>query len=107
MYKTIVIGGGPGGYVAAIRLAKLGFKVALIEKKELGGTCTNVGCIPTKALLTAAHLYNDILLKSKKFGIQVNTVSYDFNGIFKHMKKSVTLSRKGVEYLLKKNGIVL
>ncbi|NUU94738.1 dihydrolipoamide dehydrogenase [Marinitoga sp. 1135] len=105
MYDAIVIGGGPGGYVAAIRLAQLEKKVALIEKNNLGGTCTNQGCIPTKAILTAAHLYSDIIGKSKKFGIKVDNVSYDLAGILKHMNKSITMSRKGIEYLMKKNNI--
>jgi dihydrolipoamide dehydrogenase len=105
MYDVIVIGGGPGGYVAAIRLAQLGKKVAIIEKENLGGTCTNKGCIPTKAMLTAAHLYTDIISKSKKFGIKVDNVSYELSGIMKHMNKSITMSRKGIEYLMKKNNI--
>ncbi|WGS64319.1 dihydrolipoyl dehydrogenase [Marinitoga aeolica] len=105
MYDVIVIGGGPGGYVSAIRLAQLGKKVAIIEKENLGGTCTNKGCIPTKALLTAAHLYTDIISKSKKFGIKVDSISYELSGIMKHMNKSITMSRKGIEYLMKKNNI--
>jgi dihydrolipoamide dehydrogenase len=107
MYKAIIIGGGPGGYVTAIRLSKLGFKVAVIEKENLGGTCTNLGCIPTKALLTAAHFYDESLSKIKKFGINIENVSYDFSSILKHMEKSIKLSRKGVEFLLKKNNVDL
>jgi dihydrolipoamide dehydrogenase len=107
MYNTVVIGGGPGGYVAAIRLAQLGKKVAVIEKDNVGGTCTNWGCIPTKAMLTAAHLYTDIVSKSKKMGIKVDNVDYDIAGIMKHMKKSITMSRKGIEFLFNKNKIDL
>jgi dihydrolipoamide dehydrogenase len=107
MYKAIIIGGGPGGYVAAIRLSKLGYKVAVIEKGNLGGTCTNLGCIPTKALLTAAHFYDESVNKGKKFGIKIENVNYDFSSILKHMEKSVKLSRKGVEFLLKKNNVDL
>lgn len=65
MYEAIVIGGGPGGYVAAIRLSQLGKKVAIVEKEEFGGTCTNKGCIPTKAMLTASHLFTEINEKAK------------------------------------------
>ena len=104
-YDAVVIGGGPGGYVAAIRLAQLGKKVVIIEKNEFGGTCTNKGCIPTKALLTAAHLYRDIKEKSSKFGIKVGDLKYEVSGIMKHMKKSVMLSKKGIEFLLKKNNV--
>lgn len=107
MYNTVVIGGGPGGYVAAIRLAQLGKKVAVIEKDNVGGTCTNWGCIPTKAMLTSTHLYTDIISKSKKMGIKVDNVDYDLAGIMKHMKKSVTMSRKGIEFLFNKNKIDL
>ncbi|WP_126993193.1 dihydrolipoyl dehydrogenase [Thermosipho globiformans] len=105
MYETIVIGGGPGGYVAAIRLSQLGKKVAIVEKEEFGGTCTNKGCIPTKAMLTASHLFTEINEKAKKFGILVDNVSYDLSLIMKHMQKSVTMSRKGIEFLMKKNKI--
>ncbi|MDK2886903.1 MAG: dihydrolipoamide dehydrogenase [Thermosipho sp. (in: thermotogales)] len=105
MYDVVVIGGGPGGYVAAIRLSQLGKKVAIIEKEELGGTCTNKGCIPTKALLTSAHLYNDIKEKAAKFGLKVDSVDFELSGIMKHMQKAVTMSRKGIEFLMKKNKI--
>lgn len=105
MYEAIVIGGGPGGYVAAIRLSQLGKKVAIVEKEEFGGTCTNKGCIPTKAMLTASHLFTEINEKAKKFGILVDNVSYDLSLIMKHMQKSVTMSRKGIEFLMKKNKI--
>ncbi|ANQ53669.1 dihydrolipoamide dehydrogenase [Thermosipho sp. 1063] len=105
MYDVVILGGGPGGYVAAIRLSQLGKKVAVVEKEELGGTCTNKGCIPTKAMLTSAHLYRDIREKAKKFGIKVEGVSFELSSIMKHMQKSVTMSRKGIEFLMKKNKI--
>lgn len=105
MFDTIIIGGGPGGYVAAIRLSQLGKKVAIVEKENFGGTCTNKGCIPTKALLTSAHLYQEIIEKSSKMGILVDKVEYDLLKIMKHMEKSVTMSRKGIEFLMKKNKI--
>ncbi|MDN5343392.1 MULTISPECIES: dihydrolipoyl dehydrogenase [Oceanotoga] len=105
MFDVAVIGGGPGGYVAAIRSAQLGKKVAIIEKENFGGTCTNWGCIPTKAMLAASHLYDEINNKSKKFGLNIDNVDYDVKGIMKHMNKSITMSRKGVEFLMKKNNI--
>ncbi len=105
MYDAAVIGAGPGGYVAAIKLAQKGKKVILFEKNYLGGTCTNWGCIPTKALLGAAHLYTEILEKSSQLGIKVENVSLELSAIFSHMSKVVMASRKGIEYLLKKNGV--
>ncbi|OAA21126.1 dihydrolipoyl dehydrogenase [Kosmotoga sp. DU53] len=105
MYDAIVIGAGPAGYVSAIKMAHLGLKVAVIEKEYAGGTCANKGCIPTKALLSASHLYHDIKSKAKQFGIEVEGLSLNFEKIKKHMEKSVLSSRKGVEYLFKKNKI--
>jgi dihydrolipoamide dehydrogenase len=107
MYDVVVIGSGPGGYVAAIRLSQLGKIVAVIEKENLGGTCTNKGCIPTKAMLTSSHLYEEILKKSNKLGIKVGEVTYEISEIMKHMKKVVLQSKKGIEYLFKKNHIEL
>jgi len=105
MYDAIVIGGGPGGYVCAIRLSQLGKKVALVEKEYLGGTCTNWGCIPTKAMLTSAHLFSEIKDKSKRLGIDVSDLNYRLDGIMSHTNRTVTTSRKGIELLLKKNGV--
>ena len=105
MYDAIVIGGGPGGYVCAIRLSQLGKKVALVEKEYLGGTCTNWGCIPTKAMLTSAHLFSEIKDKSKRLGVDVSDLNYRLDGIMSHMNRTVTTSRKGIELLLKKNGV--
>ncbi len=107
MHDAVIVGGGPGGYVAAIRLSQLGKKVALVEKENLGGTCTNKGCIPTKAMLTVAHLYKEIESKSKKLGINISDLNYDVKNIMKHTNKSISLSRKGIEYLMKKNKIDL
>ncbi|MGJ8455168.1 dihydrolipoyl dehydrogenase [Pseudothermotoga sp. U03pept] len=107
MYDAVVIGAGPGGYVAAVKLGQRGKKVALVEKSFVGGTCTNWGCIPTKALLSSAHLYSEIVEKSRQLGINVEGVSYDFTAIKNHMNKVVTMSRKGIEYLLKKYNVEL
>ena len=76
--QIIVIGGGPGGYVAAIRAAQLGAKVTLIEKEHLGGTCLNIGCIPTKCLLHSAELVEDIKNQGKDIGVKVTGVEVDF-----------------------------
>ncbi|MDK2786214.1 MAG: dihydrolipoamide dehydrogenase [Thermotoga sp.] len=105
MYDAVIIGGGPGGYVCAIKLAQLGKRVALVEKEALGGTCTNKGCIPTKAMLTVSHLMSEIKDKSSKYGLKVSGVEFDVSSIMKHVEKSVLMSRKGIEYLMKKNNV--
>jgi len=76
-FDAIIIGGGPGGYVCAIKLAHYGKKVALVEKENLGGTCTNWGCIPTKALLTATHLLDEAKEKADKLGIKLSIEGFD------------------------------
>ncbi|SHN48629.1 dihydrolipoyl dehydrogenase [Fervidobacterium gondwanense] len=106
-FDAIVIGGGPGGYVCAIKLAQYGKKVALIEKENLGGTCTNWGCIPTKALLTATHLLDESKEKASKLGLKINVEGFDLSQIMAHANKSITLSRKGIEFLMKKNSITV
>ncbi|MGQ9856839.1 MAG: dihydrolipoyl dehydrogenase [Fervidobacterium sp.] len=106
-FDAIVIGGGPGGYVCAIKLAQYGKKVALIEKENLGGTCTNWGCIPTKALLTATHLLDESKEKASKLGLKVTVEGFDLSQIMAHANKSITLSRKGIEFLMKKNNITV
>ena len=105
MYDAIVIGAGPAGYVSAIKMSHLGLKVLVIEKEHAGGTCTNRGCIPTKALLVAAHAFHDAKERFKRYGINVEKVEYSFKAIKKHMERAILTSRKGVEYLFKKNGI--
>lgn len=107
MYDAVVIGAGPGGYVAAIKLAQHGKRVAIVEKSFVGGTCTNWGCIPTKAILTSAHLFRSIIEKGSELGVIAEKVSFDFAKIKNHMNKVVMTSRKGIEYLLKKNGVEL
>lgn len=90
----------PGGSDCAIRLAQRGKKVAIVEKKHFGGTCTNVGCIPTKALLYVSGLYAGIKEKGKRLGLS-GELSYDLKGMKKHMERSILMSRKGTEALLK------
>ncbi len=104
--KTVlVIGGGPGGYVAAIRAAQLGATVTLVEKDKLGGTCLNVGCIPTKCLLRSAELIRDIRDNGTELGIRTTGVEVDFHQIIVHKDRiSGTLSA-GVAGLLKLNGV--
>lgn len=105
MYDVIFIGSGPGGYVGAIKAAQLGKSVAVVEKSEPGGTCTNRGCMPTKALLVASRFYTEINEKASRFGINLDKVSYDIEKILAHMNVSINSSRKGIQYLFKKNNI--
>lgn len=103
-YDLVVIGSGPGGYVAAIRAAQLGLKTAVVERAELGGVCLNWGCIPTKALLHSASLYSQIK-SAKKFGITAGDVAIDFPGMIKHSRTTAGRLSKGIEFLFKKNKI--
>jgi dihydrolipoamide dehydrogenase len=103
-FDLIVLGGGPGGYVAAIRASQLGMKVAVVERERLGGICLNWGCIPTKALIRNAEVYN-LIKKSDEFGIQVKGISFDFDKIISRSRKVSDRITKGVEYLFKKNKI--
>jgi dihydrolipoamide dehydrogenase len=103
-YDVVIIGSGPGGYVAAVRAGQLGLKTAMIESGPLGGVCLNVGCIPTKALLHSADLLEEIK-ESKRFGISTADVSFDLAGAMKHKQTVVRQSTQGVGYLMKKNKI--
>lgn len=105
-YDLAIIGGGPGGYVAAIKAAQLGLKTACIEKRgSLGGTCLNVGCIPAKALLNSSQKYYEALHHLKDHGITATDVKVDLAQMMKSKQKCVTGLTKGVEGLLKKNGV--
>lgn len=105
-YDVTVIGSGPGGYVAAIRSAQLGYRTLLVEKyNTLGGTCTNVGCIPTKALLDSTHHYSDALKKFSQHGINVDTIGLDFGQMFRRKADVVQKNTEGLEFLMKKNNI--
>ena len=105
-YDLAVIGGGPGGYVAAIKAGQRGLKTVCIEGRgSLGGTCLNVGCIPSKALLNATHKYHDAQHSFKELGINVKELSIDFAQLMKQKDKAVTGLTSGIEYLLKKNKV--
>ncbi len=102
-YDVVVLGSGPGGYVAAIRASQLGFKTAIIEKESLGGICLNWGCIPTKALLKSAQVYEDIK-HSKDFGIEASGTP-DFPAVIKRSRGVADKMSKGVQFLMRKNKI--
>ena len=103
-YDIIIVGSGPGGYVTAIRASQLGMKVALIEKESLGGICLNWGCIPTKALLKSAQVF-EYIKHAKDYGIEVSGAKADFNAVINRSRKVATKMSGGVNYLMKKNKI--
>lgn len=103
-YDVLVIGSGPGGYVAAIRAAQLGLKAACVEREKLGGVCLNWGCIPSKALLKSAE-YANMARHLGDYGVQVGPVSIDFPKVIKKSRDAADKSEKGVKYLFKKYGV--
>jgi dihydrolipoamide dehydrogenase len=103
-YDVIVIGSGPGGYPAAIRASQLGLKVAIVEKESLGGVCLNWGCIPTKALIKSAQVY-DYVKHSASYGITTTGVNHDFGAVIKRSRGVADKMSKGVQFLMKKNKI--
>lgn len=103
-YDVIVIGSGPGGYVTAIRASQLGFKTAIIEKENLGGICLNWGCIPTKALLKSAQVF-EYLNHAKEYGISADNVKADFSAVIKRSRDVADGMSKGIQFLMKKNKI--
>lgn len=103
-FDIAIIGGGPGGYVAAIRASQLGFKTALIEKDRVGGICLNWGCIPTKALLKSAELFN-LVKRASEFGLKVENLGFDFKKIIQRSRQVAERLTKGVEFLLRKNNV--
>jgi dihydrolipoamide dehydrogenase len=103
-YDVVILGGGPGGYVAAIRAAQLGLKVAVIEKENLGGVCLNWGCIPTKALLRNAEVLS-LFRRAKDFGIAVDNVRADVGAAVERSRKVVERLVKGVQFLMQKNKV--
>ena len=103
-FDVIVIGSGPGGYVTAIRAAQLGFKTAVVEKESLGGVCLNWGCIPTKALLKSAQVF-EYLNHAKEYGLSADGVKADFSAVVKRSRDVAEGMSKGVQFLMKKNKI--
>ena len=103
-YDIIVVGSGPGGYVTAIRSSQLGFKTAIVEKESLGGVCLNWGCIPTKALLKSAQVF-EYLNHAEDYGLNAENVSKDFNKIIDRSRNVAKGMSKGVNFLMKKNKI--
>src|SRR5262244_722534 len=103
-YDVIVLGSGPGGYPAAIRASQLGFSVAIIEKESLGGICLNWGCIPTKALLKSAQVYEN-MKHCTNYGLNANDVNADFGAVIKRSRGVADKMSRGVQFLMKKNKI--
>ena len=105
-FDIVVIGGGPGGYVAAIRAAQLGLKTAVMEKEHLGGICLNWGCIPSKALLRSAEI-NNLMTRLDEFGFSADNVRFDAGTVVDRSRLIANKLSKGVQYLLKKNNVTV
>ncbi len=105
-YEVVIIGGGPGGYVAAIRASQLGFKTAVIEKSHMGGICLNWGCIPTKALLKTSEI-NHLLHSLEAYGFKAEKVSFDFKKIIERSRGVANQLASGVRHLMKKNKVTV
>ena len=105
-FDVIILGGGPAGYVCAIRCAQLGLTAAVIEQEKLGGVCVNIGCIPTKALLHSAYVAN-LLREAKEFGIEAGDIKTDYGVAMKRSRRVSEQNSKGVEFLMKKNKITV
>ena len=105
-FDLIVLGSGPGGYVAAIRASQLGIKTAIVEKESLGGVCLNWGCIPTKALLKSAQVF-EYLNHAEDYGLSAESVSYDFGKVISRSRGVADSMSKGVQFLMKNNQITV
>jgi dihydrolipoamide dehydrogenase len=103
-FDLIILGGGPAGYVAAIRAAQLGMSAAVIEKEKLGGVCVNIGCIPTKALLHSAYIAH-LLREARDFGVEAGTVKTDYGVAMQRSRRVSDQNSKGVEFLMKKHKV--
>src|SRR5918995_4480834 len=105
-FDILVIGAGPGGYVAAIRAAQLGFKTGVVEEKYLGGICLNWGCIPTKALLRSAEIYHH-MQNARAYGLSVEKIGFDVAAVVKRSRDVSRRLNNGVGFLLKKNKVAV
>ncbi len=106
-YDVIIVGGGPAGYVCAIRAAQLGLATAVVERDKLGGVCVNIGCIPTKALLQSAYVANLVGHSAKEFGVEVGAVKTDYGVAMRRSRKVSEQNSKGVDFLMKKHKITV
>jgi dihydrolipoamide dehydrogenase len=104
---VLILGGGPAGYVCAIRAAQLGLATAVVEREKLGGVCVNLGCIPSKALLHSAYVANLVQRDAKTLGVNTGEVSLDFGAAIKHSRKVSEQNSKGVEFLMKKHKVTV
>jgi len=105
-FDVVIVGGGPGGYVTAIRAAQLGMKTAVVESQHLGGICLNWGCIPTKALLRTSEVYRNIQ-HAEELGLSVNGLSFDINKVIERSRGVAKQLSSGVAFLLKKNKVTV
>lgn len=105
-FDLIVLGAGPGGYVAAIKAAKLGLETAVIEERQVGGTCLNRGCIPAKAMIHASSLYQEAK-NGEVFGVRAEHVTFDYGKMLSYKEETTEKLVQGVEQLLKGNGVTL
>src|SRR5689334_7005359 len=106
-YDVIVVGGGPAGYVCAIRCAQLGLSTAVVERDKLGGVCVNIGCIPTKALLHSAYVANLVRHDAKELGIEVGEPKTDYAVAMRRSRKVSEQNSRGVEFLMKKHKVTV
>ncbi|HEY8802223.1 MAG TPA: FAD-dependent oxidoreductase, partial [Candidatus Dormibacteraeota bacterium] len=104
-FDVAILGGGMGGYPAAIRASQLGLKVVLVEADKLGGTCLHIGCIPTKVLLESSELFHRVSARGQEFGVNADKVQFDYARIAARRDAVVSQLYKGVQYLMKKNKI--
>ena len=105
-FDLVVVGSGPGGYVAAIRAAQLGMKTAVIEREHVGGICLNWGCIPTKALLRSSEIYH-LMQHAEDYGLEVGSIKFDLKKIVERSRGVAKQLSTGVSFLLKKNKVTL